>query len=192
MSFLTYGVGYNSRREHKTKVSGKHTIAYQTWFDMIRRCYSPKKQEKRPTYIGCTVADCWHDYQDFADWFYGHKYSELGYQIDKDILKPENKVYSPETCCFVPSDINNLLISNGVNRGEYVQGVSLKKQSGKYLAQLSVDGRVKNLGHFDTASEAYQAYKAAKEAHVKVMAEEWKGRIDPRVFTALMNWRLET
>lgn len=34
-----------------------------------------------------------------------------GWHLDKDILLKGNKVYSPETCAFVPAKINSLLIS---------------------------------------------------------------------------------
>ena len=190
MSKLIYGIGFNSKRRHKTWVGGKRTLAYAAWHSMLERCYSPRCQMKRPTYIGCTVASVWHDFQDFADWFEGHKYSNCGYQLDKDLLAPNNKIYSPKTCCFVPSELNSLLINSAAARGKYPQGVHLHKSVRKYASQLKINGHKKHLGYFDCPNEAYQAYKTAKEAHVKVMALEWRDRIAPEVFDALMKWEL--
>lgn len=191
VSVLIYGIGYNSKTKYKSLVGGRPTKAYDKWHGMFQRCYSPKFQEKNPAYIGCTVSEQWHDFQDFADWFYSNDYSDKGYQLDKDLLIPNNKTYSPETCCLVPSELNLLLISRAATRGVYPQGVYLHKLSGKYKAQLSISPKRLHLGYFDCLNEAYQAYKTAKELHVKTKAIEWKDRIDPQVFAALMNWSLQ-
>lgn len=192
MDRLIYGVGCNSKTRHKALVGGRPTAAYDKWHGMFQRCYSPRFQKKNPTCIGCVVDEKWHDFQDFADWFNGREYNDIGYQLDKDILVPNNKVYSPDACCLVPSELNSLFVSRAAGRGVLPQGVYLHKVSGKYKAQLNVSSKRLHLGYFDCPNEAYQAYKTAKEAHVKAKAMDWKDRIDPRVFTALMNWRLET
>lgn len=191
MARLIYGVGYNSKTRHKALVGGRPVSAYDKWHGMFQRCYSSKMQEKHPSYIGCSVASEWHDFQDFADWFYSHPYSALGYQLDKDLIIPNNKVYSSDACCFVPSELNTLLISCTSARGGLPQGVYFSKERGKYKAQLNINSKKLYLGYFDCPNEAHQAYKTAKEKHVKVKAIEWKDRIDPQVFAALMNWRLE-
>ena len=48
----------------------------------------------------------------------------------------------------------------------------------------------KHLGHFNTADQAFQAYKEAKEAYIKEVANKWKNQIDPRVYDALMKWEI--
>ena len=54
--------------------------------------------------------------------------------MDKDILVKHNKIYSPDTCMFVPQTINNLFVKNNKNRGKSVIGISLHK-CGKYVAK---------------------------------------------------------
>ena len=110
--------------------------------------------------------------------------------LDKDILLPGNKVYSSDRVCFVPTQINSLLLSNPKIRGKYKQGVCFDKTRSKFMASMKVDGRFKYLGRFDSELEAYQVYKTAKEANVKRMALEWQDRIADNVFEALMNWEL--
>lgn len=187
---LLYGIAFNSGGKHKTQASGKKTSAYQAWRDMLKRCYSAKSQEKNPTYIECVVTEDWYDFQNFAEWFYSNEYSDKGYQLDKDILFPNSKIYSPETCCFVPQELNILLLDSAAARGQHPQGVCFDKSRSKFQAQLKINGKSKHLGRFDTSGEAYQAYKEAKERYVKNKALEWANKIDWNVFVALMSWSL--
>ena len=39
--------------------------------------------------------------------------------------------------------------------------------------------------------EAFQAYKEAKSAYVGGVAEKGKGKIDDKVYQALLNWNIE-
>lgn len=188
---LTYRVGRNSKRKHKVGDNSTDTPAYVAWIHMLMRCYCPKYQAKHTSYIGCSVDESWHDFQDFADWFYDHPYSDMDYHLDKDLLYPGNKVYGPDTCCLVPRELNNLLVDNRSRRGKYPQGVSLGKGLVRFRAKIGINGRSTHLGYFDTVSEAYQAYKAAKERYVKSKALEWANRIEWNVFVALMNWSLD-
>lgn len=190
MSDLFYGIGFNSKRKHRAKVNNKHTPAYRTWRSMFQRCYCYKYHKSKPSYIGCTVDDSFHDFQDFADWFYNHPYSGAGYQLDKDLLVPNNKIYSPTTCSFVPMELNVILTDHAAARGRCSQGVSFNKRTSKYVASISIDGKPNSLGYFHTEDEAYQAYKTAKEAYVKQKALEWQDRIAPNVFNQIMNWTL--
>ena len=42
-----------------------------------------------------------------------------GKHLDKDLLVCNNKVYSPETCVFVPREINQFLTKSNNSRGKY-------------------------------------------------------------------------
>ena len=190
MSTLILGVGTNSGGRYKTAIAGKITQSYATWQNMLSRAYCPKVKAQRPTYIGCSVVEEWLEYQEFAEWFENHEYSNHGYQLDKDLLLPDNKIYAPDRCVFVPSQLNNLLLDRGAARGQYPQGVNFYKDTNRFVARVKVDGKQQHLGYFDTPQEARQAYKVAKEANVKRMALEWQDRIADNVFQALMNWQL--
>ena len=190
MAKLIYGIGYNSKGVHKSRAGKKKSLAYRTWFNMFVRCYCPEHQARYPAYNDCSVDERWRDFQDFADWHYNHPYRELGYELDKDLLFPNNKIYSPETCCFVPQELNKLLLSRALARGDYPQGVCFHKPLSKYKSQISINGKRRHLGYFNTVEEARQAYRETKEANVKRMALEWQDRIADDVFQALMNWQL--
>lgn len=190
MSTLILGVGTNSGGRYKTAIDGKITKSYATWQNMLSRAYCPKVKAQRPTYIGCSVVEEWLEYQEFAEWFENHEYSNHGYQLDKDLLLPDNKIYAPDRCVFVPSQLNNLLLDRGAARGQYPQGVNFYKDTNRFVARVKVDGKQEHIGYFDTPQEARQAYKVAKEANVKRMALEWQDRIADNVFQALMDWQL--
>lgn len=185
-----YGVGYNGEGTHLRTLNGISTPEYKTWQDMLRRCYSPEFKNKNPTYADCTVDSDWHDFQVFADWLDAQPYKTKGYHLDKDILVPGNKKYSPENCCLIPQEINKLLVSHASRRGKYPQGVYFDKSSGKFKSGLKICGKYKNLGSFDSPNEAYCCYKRSKENHIKNEAMKWKDKIEPKVFSALIGYSL--
>lgn len=113
-----------------------------------------------------------------------------GWELDKDILQKGNKLYSKETCCFVPLEVNSLLVKSDKARGEWPVGVSFNKARGKFEVYLKINGKTKNAGRFNTLEEAFQAYKLSKEAHIKVVAQQWQHLLDERVFQALMSYKV--
>lgn len=192
MSKLIFGVGTNSRGKYKTAgLDGKKAKAHTVWYNMLSRAYNPKYQAKQPTYIGCSVTDEWLEYQEFAGWFENHEYSNRGYELDKDLLLPSNKIYAPDRCVFVPRQLNSLLTDSGAARGQYLQGVYFNKRWNKFVAQICINGKKKNLGYYGNELEAYHVYKKAKEENVKRMANLWRDDIADGVYYALMNWELE-
>ncbi len=188
---LTYGVGFNSKGKYKATANGKVTREYAMWVNMLQRCYYKKTKTANPTYADCTVDEHWHNFQNFAHWYHTAPFSNMGYDLDKDILFPGNKIYGPKFCCFVPRKINNLRHDQKAIRGKYPQGVA--PRSGRYSARGRVvagNTRGKRIGMFDTIEEAYNAYKEAKERHVKNTALKWANAIQWEVFKTLMLWEL--
>lgn len=181
------GVGYIGVGAHSGTINGRETREYQTWSGILGRCYAPSTQRARSAYAGCTVHDDWHCYQDFAEWMSAHPFSLPGYDIDKDILIPGNKMYSKETCLFVPQEINNLFINSGPSASGLPRGV-VRHSGGRFRAQISESRKKVHIGIFSTPEESFLAYKKAKEAHVKAVAKKYKDRIDRTAFDALMGW----
>lgn len=146
---------------------------YYTWHSMVQRCYSDKQQSKQPTYKGCTVAPEWHSFMRFREWWLQH-YTE-DYQLDKDLLIPCNKVYSPGTCLFVPMWLNNFTTATGANRGLLPLGVSLSNAqvSAPYQARCSDGyGKQVHLGLYSTPEEAHQAWLNYKLSLVDARSAE--------------------
>ena len=144
-----------------------HIKYYQTWTGMLQRCYSAKYLEKHTTYKGCSVCPEWLYLSVFHAWMQAHDGYWEGLELDKDILVIGNKVYSPQTCMCVSHAVNVLLPDSGATRGEWAQGVHFDKPMGKFEAQIAIDGKVKNLGLFDSEDEAEEAYLAAKSDNIR-------------------------
>ena len=141
---------------------------------MIQRCYSDKLQERFPTYRGCSVCDGWLLLSNFKEWYDIH-YRD-GMSLDKDILIPGNKVYSPDTCRFVPGYINSLLTNAGAIRGDYPLGVRAMKPSSHGQINTTYqghccDGNGKRLyKNFKTIPEAVAWYITTKKKVAKEQA----------------------
>ena len=84
INYNVYGVGYNSKGKHPTKINGKLTKYYAIWKSMLQRCYSPRCQEKYPTYKDCEVCEEWYDFQNFAQWYEENYYEIKGEKICLD------------------------------------------------------------------------------------------------------------
>ena len=179
------------------KYSHKDVKLYKLWSGMLERAYSSKLHNKLPTYKDVTVCKEWLCLQNFAEWCESQKSfktkdnRDKSYHLDKDILVKGNKVYSPDTCCFVPAEINTLFVSRRNDRGDYPLGVHLESSTGKFKAQLSYFGKRLCLGTFNTEHEAFNSYKLAKEGLIKDIANKWRGKIDTRVYEALVNYKVE-
>jgi len=188
-SFL--GVGFFGQGGYKARIQNKSTIYYTRWKSMLERCYSKKYQETHQTYIGVTVCEEWHNFQNFARWFEENYNPEImqGWHLDKDILSKGNKEYSPENCCFVPNEINLLFVKNNSSRGEHPIGVN--KEGIKYRAQFLKSNKRERLGSYNTPEEAFQAYKTAKEKCIKKVADKYKNQITEKVYQALINYQVE-
>ena len=164
-------------------------MANRVWRSMLSRCYSKKYQEKEPSYIGCSVCEEWLLFSNLKKWF-DENYVD-GYALDKDILIKGNKVYSPDTCCFVPIEINALFTKNNRARGAYPIGVY--KCKNRFRAYLGMRNKRAFLGSFVTIEEAFNAYKKAKEAYIKEVASKYykEGKITNKVYNALMKYEVE-
>lgn len=112
-SKTVYEVGFIGVGRHKVSVKGKDTKIYKDWASMLSRGYSQLYKDKYPTYEECTVCEDWHNFQVFAEWAVQQEFFGSGYQIDKDILVRGNKLYSPNTCCYVPQHINKMVLAKG-------------------------------------------------------------------------------
>jgi len=182
-----YGVGYNGVGKYIISIGGRHTKAAQTWKGMLERCYDEKSFNKRTTYIGCSVDERWHNFQVFAEWF-ENSYREA-FHLDKDILVKGSKTYSPETCRFVPQEINSLFASKKVTKGIYPTGVV--KMGNKFRARIYKNEQYVYLGLFDTPEEAFYVYKISKESWIKEVANKWKDELELDVYESMYNWQVE-
>ena len=190
-----YGVGTVGTK-YLISEGGVLTKEYMLWKSMLKRCYSDTFQKKRPTYKDCEASENFKSYEYFYEWChsqigFGNEGNESPFHLDKDLLIKGNKVYSENTCVFIPKEINSMLIKSDKKRGEYLIGVCWHKKDKAFIAQVNKNkGKQEYLGSFKTEIEAFNAYKQAKENFIKEQANKWKSQIDERAYLALMNYEV--
>lgn len=183
------GIGFIGYGIYKVSYKRKCTKIYDSWKGIIERAYSEKLHKRHPSYIGCSVSEKWHNFQNFAAWF--EKNYIDGYALDKDILMKGNRTYSPETCCFIPQRINTLILNNKRHRGVYPIGVN--RHGKKFQSSCNTSDGVTHIGTFDTPEEAFFAYKNYKENLIVTVAKEYlkNDLISFEVFKALLEYKIE-
>lgn len=192
---LVYGIGFNDRK-YPSRANGKDTREYSLWAGVLERC-TEKLCTNFPTYTGVTCSENFKSYSFFYDWCQGQvgfaSVDENGrsWQIDKDILIKGNKLYSEDTCVFVPHRINTLLTKCNASRGEFPIGMYFNKRNNKYKVRCGEGGgKTKYLGLFLTKEDAFLAYKTFKEQVIKSVASEYKAVLDDRVYQALLSYNV--
>jgi len=114
---LVFGVGINDLNG-KVRVDGKKIREYNLWIAMLQRCFDEKYKQKYPTYNDVTCSKEWFSVTKFIeDVSQMRGYGLIGWALDKDILQKCNKLYSKDTCCFVPAEVNQLLVKSDRIRG---------------------------------------------------------------------------
>jgi hypothetical protein len=164
---------------------------YTSWAGMLKRCYTfyDDKPRARINYEGCEVREDFLYLPDYMAW-YEKQIVQPKWHLDKDLLVPGNKIYSPDTCVFLPRALNTFLTVRGNERGPYPIGVTYHERLGKYEACCNRDGKSVYLGLYLNPEDAFEAYKKEKESYAKDLAKRWEGVIDSRACEALMNYRV--
>ena len=180
---VVHGFGVNDANYVVGRVvNGKHVKckAYDTWKDLVCRCYSEKRQKKQPTYIGVTVCEDWRSFMAFREWWIENHVD--GWQIDKDLLTDNNQ-YSPDSCIYVPAWLNLFTIGCEAARGEYPIGVDYHKARKSFRSQCGnpVTGKVVTIGRFKTPEAAHLAWRARKLEYAAQMKNEMDA-IDARIY----------
>jgi len=181
------GVGYLGIPYNSYGVPIAQTPEYKAWVGMLKRSYSSKHKAEFTAYQGVDACPEWNNFSVFADWFKKQEGFDKGWHLEKDLKIKGNKLYSPEGCCLVPQEINNILLLRDGKRGKWPVGVHLSKQ-GRFIAQVGLGSKNTYIGSYDDPVSAFKAYKIQKEAHVKEVALHWQDKIAPAVFNSLMNF----
>lgn len=179
------GVGYIGVGKYDRTVNGKSTIAYRTWLSMIDRSYAEKSQNKYPAYNLVTVCDNWHNYQNFAEWH--EKNYIVGSELDKDFLCYGNKIYSPDTCCFLPKRIN-LIFKAPSKKGKSFIGV-MKVREDAYEVRINKNGVNKYVGSYKNENIASEVYNKERETQIRIQTEVHKDRMSQKIYNLLINYK---
>lgn len=155
---------------------------YVAWASMIKRCYNENYKNKFPTYSNCSVSPEWALFSSFKKWMSDQDW--IGKHLDKDILFPGNKTYSPDRCAFVSAEINLFVIDSGATRGEWPLGVYFDKRERKFRARCSNPfSKVhESIGYYSDPQEAHEAWRKRKHELACIYADMQE---DERIAKAL-------
>lgn len=164
--------------------SNRHK-AFARWKALLQRCYNDKFQKDHHTYIGCTVCEDWLRYSNFKLWLTSQDDWET-LEIDKDILDPKNKIYSPEKCILIASKVNSFVTDAAKNRGANPIGVCWNKRDEKFQGTINnpFTGRKNSVGYFECPDEAHKAWKSKKREFCFMFKES--GLIDDNILDCLL------
>lgn len=196
-----FPTSYTSLRNEKRV--RRSTSLYNCWTNMSQRCLKgSEQQEKIKSYKGCI--NKFKCYQEFAEFCYKlpnfTKLDEFGktYEIDKDIkgfITQQIGVYSKDTLCMIPKDINCFLTCvqiHGERSERSTKGVI--QQSGKNFSvrtqDVCGDRKRKILYTCDNYEEAYEYLCELKKAQAKFLAEKFKDSVEVCVVDFLNSFDL--
>lgn len=173
---------------------------YSTWHGMIERCYSERslKRKRSSSYNECKVCEEWLCFENFYEWIIKQdnydKWLAGGFDLDKDIIKKNNKVYKPDSCCLIPHYINKLFTNHRRFRGKYPVGVTINCY-GTFTCHCNnfITKENKHFGNFATPEEAFYKYKDFKESIIKQSAqiEYENGNITYECYKGMMNYTID-
>lgn len=189
------------RQEYVPYITLKSNIAYSIWNGIYNRCYKPDRSTYGRCYDEATMCDSWLNNRDtFVEWFLSNYYNcdNESMAVDKDLLVPGNKHYSPETCCILPQTLNTMLSNCKKHRprkwttgnSDLPLGVRYDEYKQVYYGQIKpcVHDEVLNLSYWETPEQAFEEYKRFKQADILMMAAKYKSKIPRHVYEALIKY----
>lgn len=150
--------------------------AYKTWSNMIYRCNNSKG------YSSASICDEWLDFSVFLSW-YDAQYKESHWHLDKDILSNGQGIYSPQTCCFLPPQINTFFAKH-----KKAKGYSYNKRRKKYESYCRDRGKYVHLGMYEDSHSARLAYLRYKRSLLEELIEPYLDRISVEIYNAMKQY----
>lgn len=158
---------------------GYHEKSYTKWKDMMQRCHDKEVHKKyKPEYADKCVCEEWQNYANFKLWYDEHHVFGNRIDLDKDILKPGNKEYSPETCVLIEHYINTIF-------ERHAQDNIYENEDGKYF----VGSNRKKV--YETYDEVFEFACNKKKGRIEKVAEKNLGRIPKCAYDAMLRYDVE-
>jgi len=183
-----YNIGYIGDYEGKVSKNKYYTI----WHSMIQRCYGSK--DKLKTYNNVKISKEWHNFTNFAndiEKLIGYdniaKYPNIKFELDKDILSDKNnKIYSKETCCFIPHALNMFFVGKKSRNAKKYKGVYYNYKLKTFVAHANFEKINYRKDGFHNPLDAYVWYYNAKKAMLQKYFKEDFSFVDSRIKNAMI------
>lgn len=152
-----------------------HKLQYQYWTNMLKRVLQKHKHTK--AYIGCSISKEWIYFQNFCEWFDKNYYTVNNDRmcLDKDIKVKNNKIYSADTCIFVPNRINTCFNHNSS------KDIHLVKSG--YVVEVSdCDNSKIRYSKIKTYEEALYIWCTEKQKHILEILSQYNNQIPKEIY----------
>lgn len=172
--------------------SGKYSTSdrerYTSWGSMIARCYREKFKERNPSYLDCSCVIEWNNYQNYCEFYENDVWRKSGWHLDKDLLVRGNKIYSPETCVYLPQELNSPALSFKETKNKYgYKNVGLCPNKGEWMSVVYSDttgnGRTTG-GRFTDIRDAAINALEGEISKLQGIINKFDGKIDVRAISA--------
>lgn len=175
------GVGYLGNDYNKNT----DKLLYQRWSGILNRCYNTNNPNyKNYGEIGVEVDKEWYNFSNFKKWFEDN-YWDIGTNenlvVDKDILVPNNKIYSSQTCLLIPISFNSMF--GGMN-GE--MNSIYKTDNNRYTLHIFKT----TFSNFKDLNNAKQTRKNIYKVLINGMIENYP-TMPKKVRDAILNYPLD-
>lgn len=163
---------------------------FSIWKSLICRTIPPIK-ESHASYADCSISDGWKHYMDFYNWTNNRDWE--GLRLDKDVLIRGNRIYSPDTCVYIPNSLNQLLKQPKKSDSDICMGVrylhGYKDSKDKFEAYSKYEQKYIYLGTYYSKEEAHAAWQQEKVTHFEkeIQKLEEMNFKDQRIYPALEN-----
>lgn len=131
---------------------------YSCWYNMLRRVSGKYDTHRNESYKKVSATDDFLLFSKFKPWMQEQAWE--GNTLDKDIFG-DGTLYSFETCCFIPNDVNVFL--TGLHTPvERVYGVTYRPKTGNWMARVYYKNEHHTVGTFANKYSARAAYVKKK------------------------------
>ena len=165
-------------------------LAFEKYRAMLDRCYG-KQEGNNIVYKDCKVSKEWRKFENFIEWFNENYYQidNMSMDLDKDIFG-DGKLYSPNTCVFIPHKLNSQFARRKNNNKDLPLGVTIHKRgNGNICYRVCILPKNQLYENIEEASNAYQSY--IKQQY-KDFAEKYKNIIPQKLYDALINFKFSS
>lgn len=183
------GIGFDKNSDYSK------TIEYKTWLPMMTRCEYKRDDEYYGQFSVCeewlNFSNFCKDFKEIKGYYEMINNTHVRYSLDKDYIVPNNTVYSKETCCFIPKDLNSFL-QNTTNKGGYkFNGVYRTADTHKFVSSIRINKKTVSLGSTDDPIYAHEKYWDKKSEVLDDIVREKFNFISEEIKTIIKN-RLNT
>lgn len=186
----------NQKYTSVVKCGTKIFPEYQQWSSMRRRCRKNSVTALQlPTYKDCHYSPEWESFETWLEWarqqvgFLNKDTNGKVWHLDKDVVVLGNKVYSADTCVFLPHQLNTFFVPNESVAGGLPVGVTSHPSGGGFRARITTrSSKSTSLGVHGSAEAAHAAYREAKLCEAKYLASVYEGKVDDRVIQSLLTY----